>query len=125
MTGMCFHKHDDKGQIKPDFKYKECYALKMLRNSVKDTPSIEDIESAESRLLCCPFCGEAFSIGICDEEGNRKTEEYLDDPYSGLSFDIYHDSSDCPIGLADEPVTGGFYDLDKMVESMNKRYIGQ
>lgn len=35
MSGMCWFKHDNKGQVKNDFKYDGCNELKLLRASVK------------------------------------------------------------------------------------------
>jgi hypothetical protein len=36
MCGMCYHKHDGKGQIKNTFKYNECNELQILINAMKD-----------------------------------------------------------------------------------------
>ena len=36
MCGMCYHKHDGKGQVKNTFKYNECYELQILINAMKD-----------------------------------------------------------------------------------------
>ena len=36
MCGMCYYKHDGKGQVKNTFKYNECYTLQILINSMKD-----------------------------------------------------------------------------------------
>ena len=30
--GMCWHKNDGEGQVKNDFKYNECFELKLFRN---------------------------------------------------------------------------------------------
>ena len=34
MSGMCFYKHDGRGQVKNTFKYNECNELKLLINSM-------------------------------------------------------------------------------------------
>ena len=36
MAGMCFHKHDGRGQVKNTFKYNECNALQILIKAMKD-----------------------------------------------------------------------------------------
>lgn len=36
MVGMCYHKHDNKGQMLNDFEYNECETLKLLRNEMGD-----------------------------------------------------------------------------------------
>lgn len=36
MCGMCFHKHDGKGQIKKSFKYNECNELKMILAAINN-----------------------------------------------------------------------------------------
>jgi hypothetical protein len=36
MCGMCYHKHDGKGQVKNTFKYNECNELQILINTMKD-----------------------------------------------------------------------------------------
>ena len=38
----------------------------------------------------CPFCGGGITIGICDSEGNPRDTDYANDPYSGLSYVLYH-----------------------------------
>lgn len=35
MCGMCYHKHDHKGQIKNDFKYNECNELQLIRREME------------------------------------------------------------------------------------------
>lgn len=62
--------------------------------------TLEDIRKAEEGFIPCPFCGKKPTIVFSDDEGNWKdqdTEEYLDDPWSGLRFMIEHDSKGCPI----------------------------
>ena len=52
------------------------------------------------RLKPCPFCGEDINLGISDDEGNSRDEEYENNPWSGLSFTLIHEYQDdieCPI----------------------------
>jgi hypothetical protein len=35
MCGMCYHKHDGRGQVKNTFKYNECNELQILINAMK------------------------------------------------------------------------------------------
>lgn len=54
----------------------------------------------KEQLKLCPFCGGNVSLGIRDDEGNHRNEDYENDPYSGLTFTILHDhesNKDCPI----------------------------
>lgn len=51
-------------------------------------------------LKTCPFCGGNVHIVICDDEGNHHTDEYENEPWSGLGFRLEHnesDNPDCPI----------------------------
>ena len=34
--GMCFHKHDGKGQVKNTFRYNECNELKLIRKAMEE-----------------------------------------------------------------------------------------
>ncbi len=57
-------------------------------------------ENNKTVLNPCPFCGGEAKIIICDNEGNHKDETYLDNPYSGLGFMLYHsevENPHCPI----------------------------
>lgn len=73
----------------------------------------------------CPFCGGSFAAYICDDEGNRKNEDYLDDPWSGVSFEIVHTTelgahADCPM----RDMYGVSYDtLEEAEEWLNKRSL--
>ena len=48
--------------------------------------------------LRCPFCGGEVRIVVCDDEGNRRDEDYESDPWSGLRFGLVHEDSDVPEG---------------------------
>lgn len=47
----------------------------------------------------CPFCGGEFHLLLCDEEGNPRDDDYLDNPYSGISYCIVHSHKDVPNGV--------------------------
>lgn len=52
------------------------------------------------KLKPCPFCGENVDLGVSDDEGNMRDEEYESDPWSELSFMLIHEYQDdieCPI----------------------------
>lgn len=75
------------------------------------------------RTKPCPFCGGKFHAHLCDDEGNPKEEEYLEDPWSGLSYMVIHDSTtganeDCPMFR----LYGCYYDsIESAEEWLNKR----
>lgn len=80
-------------------------------------------------LKPCPFCGGKASISVSDDEGNKRDEEYENDPWSGLSFKIKHgheSNKDCPIANFEED--GGnvgvyLYDSrNEVIEAWNKRF---
>ena len=56
---------------------------------------VKKVEEYTSQLRKCPFCGCDIGITICDDEGNDKPLDYLDDPYSGIAFKINHDNGGC------------------------------
>ena len=66
--------------------------------------TLEDIRKAEQDFIPCPFCKKKPKIVFSDDEGNWKdqdSEEYLQDPWSGLSFRIAHPALECPIATDD------------------------
>lgn len=92
---------------------------------------MEDVKSAEVKLLPCPFCGVKPQIIICDDEGNikRNPEEYIADPWSGLSFALVHPIGKgqcCPIATdEDDDIVLGNYlygSLEELIEMWNKRF---
>ena len=56
---------------------------------------VEKVDEYAIQLRKCPFCGCEISITICDDEGNEKPLDYLDDPYSGIAFKFNHDNGGC------------------------------
>lgn len=62
--------------------------------------TLEDIRKAEQDFIPCPFCHKKPTIVFSDDECNWKdqnSEEYLQDPWSGLCFSICHENKKCPI----------------------------
>lgn len=85
----------------------------------------------DERLKPCPFCGKIPTIYVCDGEGNIHDENYQDDPWSGLTYSLYHEygkdqSNDdiCPIATHPNEILGTqLYDsVDELVERWNKRF---
>lgn len=56
--------------------------------------------------LKCPFCHGAVHIAPCDDEGNIRSTEYEEDPWSGLGYILIHEEhdaiGDCPIATFDD-----------------------
>ena len=74
----------------------------MTRRKRKYT--LADIRELNGKFAPCPFCGERPRIVFSDDEGNWKDqddEEYLQDPWSGLSFRIAHPARECPVATDD------------------------
>ena len=62
--------------------------------------TLEKIRKIEQDFIPCPFCKQKPTIVFSDDECNWKdqdSEEYLNDPWSGLCFMIKHNSDNCPI----------------------------
>lgn len=81
------------------------------------------------KLKPCPFCGGNVRILVCDDEGNIHPDEYEDDPWSGLGYQLAHGEDDmigkCPIAKFNEDygVMGmNIYDTEEeAVGAWNKR----
>lgn len=95
---------------------------------------MEDVRNVEAKLLPCPFCGIKPKIIICDDEGNikRNPEEYIADPWSGLSFALIHPmdkGQHCPVETdKDDFIVLGnclYGSLDEIIEMWNKRFSGK
>lgn len=81
------------------------------------------------KLKSCPFCGGEVFIGISDDEGNRRNEEYENDPWSGLSFTLIHEYQDgveCPIATHHDELLGSrLYESREEVIGVwnNRQYV--
>ena len=96
--------------------------------------TMEDVRNVEAKLLPCPFCGIKPKIIICDDEGNikRNPEEYIADPWSGLSFALIHPmdkGQHCPVETdKDDCIVLGnclYGSLDEIIEMWNRRFISE
>lgn len=90
---------------------------------------VEDVKFMEGLLDTCPFCGKRVEIAICDDEGNPRNLDYLQDPLSGLSFSISHrENKDCILNADPrdlEYVGHKLYDnIDELVDDWNTRKAG-
>lgn len=79
-----------------------------------------------NKLKPCPFCGGEAETMICDSEGNIRSEDYAEDPWSGLGYMLSHDvdnNPNCPIANFYGESLGSFiYNTEKeAVEDWNRR----
>lgn len=79
------------------------------------------------KLKPCPFCGGEARIQVTDEEGNFKSESYLEDPYSGINYAIIHDEMSskeyCPIATNSDEMQGRYIYSSKQeaINAWNRR----
>jgi hypothetical protein len=79
------------------------------------------------KLKLCPFCDGEARIQVTDDEGNLKSESYLEDPYSGVGYVIIHDISNstdsCPIATNLGEIQGCYIYTSKQeaIDAWNKR----
>ena len=90
---------------------------------------VEDVKFMEGLLDTCPFCGKRVEIAIRDAEGNPRDLDYLQDPWSGLSFSISHrENKDCILNADPsdwEYVGHKLYDTaHELVDAWNTRKAG-
>lgn len=79
-----------------------------------------------SEIKPCPFCGKEVGYYICDSEGNLKDEDYLEDPWSGIGYQIRHEMTDgveCPIATHEFEGVGAliYESLDELAKFWNSR----
>lgn len=89
----------------------------------------ETVKFMEGMLDTCPFCGKRVEIAILDAEGNPRDLDYLDEPWSGLSFSLSHrENKECVLYAdpCDEQYVGNhiYDDLGELVEVWNNRKEG-
>ena len=78
------------------------------------------------KLKKCPFCNGEVELNISDDEGNNRPPEYEDDPWSGLTFTLYHSNKinkGCPIANHQDEILGTllYESREEATEAWNKR----
>lgn len=85
------------------------------------------LEVKTDKLKPCPFCGGEARIQVTDDEGNLKSEIYLENPYSGVGYVIVHDENNstdcCPIATNFDEIQGRYIYTSKQeaIDAWNKR----
>jgi len=85
------------------------------------------VEELTEKLRPCPFCGGEARIQVTDDEGNLKSDSYLESPYSGVGYVIVHDISNstdcCPIATNSAEIQGRYIYTSKQeaIDAWNKR----
>lgn len=77
-------------------------------------------------LLPCPWRKGTAKIIVCDDEGNHHSDDYENDPWSGIGYFLYHSESenpDCPIAHDDYTQCGRYiYDSrEEAIDAWNTR----
>lgn len=78
----------------------------------------------------CPFCKGTVRIAVCDDEGNLHDDEYENNPWSGLRYQLVHDTTcvpmhkSCPIATFEgESIGTRIYDSrQEAAEAWDTRY---
>ena len=76
----------------------------------------------------CPFCGRLPKTLVSDSEGNIRPDEYEQDPWSGLGYQLEHlaveeDKIVCPVATFKDDYLGTqIYDSrEEAIEAWNSR----
>lgn len=78
------------------------------------------------KIKPCPFCGGTITFNVTDDEGNIHDEDYINEPWSGLWFEIVHRAEDYPECVIAKPygesLTGtGYPNKEAAIAKWNKR----
>jgi hypothetical protein len=92
----------------------------------RKTVYLRGLPMPNETLKPCPWCNQTPWLQLTDAEGNFRTLEYLEDPYSGFSFALRHEVSDdikCPIATGEDEILGAIlYDTEaEAIAAWNKR----
>ena len=82
--------------------------------------------SKKLKFKRCPFCGGEFTIGLMDNEGNIRPDDYENNPWSGIRYAVYHPPKEgrpCPLDTFDEEICVASYSTrEHAFASMNVRF---
>ena len=78
------------------------------------------------KLKPCPFCGGKAKFLVLDDEFNVRDENYVEDPWSGLQYGLYHsieENEGCPIATEGGMMLGmyGYTTKKSAAKAWNRR----